>query len=84
MRYGRRQHLKAKNVRLIHQIESDVLRYRLSCEAARRNRRALGLPEVAFVDLSDDERQVYYAGVDALLARPVPSTNEEAAHVYHV
>lgn len=69
MRWKRRQHIKAKNVRLMHQIESDVIRYRIACEVARRNRRDLGLPDVPFVDLPDDERQVYYAGADALLGR---------------
>lgn len=84
MRYGRRQHTKAKNQRVIADCEIAVLRFRLAKDIAARNRRALGLPDVRFVDLPDDERSVYYAGADALLAHDtVPLYHDEAAHVRH-
>lgn len=84
MRYGRRQQDKPKARRALAAIEYATLRFRLAKEAARRNRRDLGLPEVPFVDLPDDERQVYYAGADALLAHePVIHSEEEAAHVHY-
>lgn len=82
MRYGRRQHDKPKHRRALAAIEYATLRFRLAKEVAGRNRRALGLPEVRFVDLSDDERQLYYAGADALLAHETVIT-DEAAHVHH-
>lgn len=84
MRWKRRQHDKPKNRRALAACEYAVMRFRLAVETCARNRRALGLPEVPFVDLPDDERQVYYAGADALLAHDtVPLSHDEAAHVRH-
>lgn len=84
MRYGRRQHEKPKHRRAIAACEYAVLRFRLAKELAARNRRALGLPDAPFVDLPDAERDLYYAGADALLAHePIAHHEEEAAHVHH-